>query len=64
MYKISDIINSLSAVELFVEYIHEYDRCSSGMVAGCDEKDENGLAFVKEFENKIPVVFSLKAVVR
>ena len=64
MYKISDIINSLSAVGLFIEYIHEYDRCSSGMVVGCDEEDENGLVFVKEFENKIPVVFSLKAVVR
>jgi len=64
MFKISDIINSLSAAGLFIEYIHEYDRCSSGMLVGCDEEDENGLAFVKEFENKIPVVFSLKAVVR
>ncbi len=64
MYKISDIINSLSAAGLFIEYMHEYDRCSPGMVAGSNETDQNGLAYVKEFENIMPVVFSLKAVIR
>ncbi len=64
MTKISDIVNSLSMSGLFIEYIHEYDRSSYGMVAGSTEKDENGLVYIKEFENKVPVVFSLKAVVR
>ena len=64
MTKVSDIINSLAESGLFIEYMHECDRATYGMVAGAKEKDEEGLVFVKEFEGKVPVVFSLKAVVR
>lgn len=61
-YKISDVINSLSSAGLFIEYINEYDRCDIGM--GGTKRDELGLCYYPEFEGKLPITFSLKAVHR
>lgn len=61
-YKISDIINNLSSTGLFIEYINEYDRCAKGM--GGIKKDNIGLYYYPDFEGKIPITFSLKAVHR
>lgn len=63
MYTIGDIVNSLSQAGLFIEYIHEYDKCSHGM-ASSNSVDEQGLEYVKELLGKIPLILSLKAVVR
>ncbi len=62
MYTIGSIINSLSRAGLFIEYLNEYDRCDSGM--GGIEIDEEGLSYYPALENKLPIVFSLKAVLR
>jgi 2-polyprenyl-3-methyl-5-hydroxy-6-metoxy-1,4-benzoquinol methylase len=64
MYTVGEIINSLSRAGLYLEYFNEYDRCSSGMAQGADLVDEKGLTYFSEFEGKIPLVFSLKAIVK
>ncbi len=62
LYKVSDLVNSLSAAGLFIEYINEYDRAVEGM-AGI-KKDEEDLMYYPEFEGGFPLTFSLKAVHR
>ncbi|MFW6287580.1 MAG: class I SAM-dependent methyltransferase [bacterium] len=62
LYKVSDLINSLSSAGLFVEYIHEYDRAVEGMAGR--ERDENDLMYYPEFEGGLPLTMSLKAVPR
>lgn len=63
MFTIGDIVNSLSQAGLYIEYIHEFDKCSHGM-ASLNSTDEQGLGYVKELLGKIPLTMSIKAVVR
>lgn len=62
MYKMSDLINALSGAGLFVEYLHEHDRCAQGM--GGTKEDEDRLYYHPKLEGMIPLTFSLKAVKR
>ncbi len=61
-YSISEVVNALSSAGLFIEYIHEYDRCAQGM--GGIKRDEKGLCYYPAFEGKLPITFSLKAAPR
>ncbi len=61
-HKMSDIINALADAQLFVTRFLEFDRCDEGM--GGDTKDDRGLMYLKHFEGKLPVGYSLWAVRR
>ncbi|MBP2027167.1 SAM-dependent methyltransferase [Acetoanaerobium pronyense] len=58
-HQLDAIISSLIKSNLFVTYMKEYDRCSPGM--GGLEIDENGLAYLKSLEGKLPLTISIKA---
>lgn len=62
MYTMSDVVNALSDSELFIEYIHEYDRCAKGI--GGTKEDSDKLYYHPKFEGFIPLSFSIKAVKR
>ena len=62
MYTMSGLINSLSEAGLFIEYLHEYDRCVPGM--GGTTPDGEGLLFYPSLEKALPLTFSLKAIPR
>jgi SAM-dependent methyltransferase len=62
MYTMSGLINSLSEAGLFIEYLHEYDRCVPGM--GGTMPDGEGLLFYPSLEKALPLTFSLKAIPR
>lgn len=56
-HKVSDIINALADANIFITKFVEFDRCDEGM--GGDTKDERGLMYLKQFEGKLPVGYSL-----
>jgi SAM-dependent methyltransferase len=58
-HKVSDIINALADAQLFITKFVEFDRCDEGM--GGDTLDERGLMYLKHFEGKLPVGYSLWA---
>ena len=61
-HKVSDIINALAEAQLFILRFIEFDRCDEGM--GGDTKDDRGLMYLKHFEGKLPVGYSLWAAKR
>lgn len=61
-HKVSDIINALAGAQLFVTKFIEFDRCDEGM--GGDTKDDRGLMYLRHFEGKLPVGYSLWAMRR
>lgn len=56
-HKVSDIINALADADIFITRFIEFDRCDEGM--GGDTKDDRGLMYLKHFEGKLPVGYSL-----
>ncbi len=58
-HSISTIINGLISGNLYITYFNEYDRCVKGM--GGSILDKDGLAFYPDFEQKLPLVLSIKA---
>jgi SAM-dependent methyltransferase len=56
-HKVSDIINALADANILITKFIEFDRCDEGM--GGDTKDERGLMYLKHFEGKLPVGYSL-----
>ena len=62
MYKMSDLVNAVSDAGLFIEYLHEYDRCAKGM--GGTKEDGERLCYHPKLEGYIPLTFSMKAVKR
>lgn len=62
MFTLSDLINSLAQAGLFIEFLHEYDRCAPGM--GGTTEDEEGLLYYPTLEGAVPITFSLKATPR
>jgi SAM-dependent methyltransferase len=56
-HKISDIINALADANIFITKFIEFDRCDEGM--GGDTKDVRGLMYLKHFEGKLPIGYSL-----
>ena len=62
MYTMSELVNALSDADLFIEYIHEYDRCAKGI--GGTKEDSEKLFYHPNYEGYIPLSFSLKAVKR
>lgn len=61
-HKVSDIVNALADAQLFITRFNEFDRCDEGM--GGDTKDERGLMYLKYYEGKLPVGYSLWAMRR
>ncbi len=59
MYKVSDLVNAMSDSGLFIEYMHEHDRCAKGM--GGTKEDSEKLYYHKKLEGMIPLTFSLRA---
>lgn len=58
-HSMSTIINGLLNGGLYITYMKEYDRCVKGM--GGSALDEQGLSYYPDFEQKIPLVISIKA---
>ena len=59
MYKVSDIINSLSKAGLTIEFFNEYDSLYFDL--GGMEESRNGQCHFPFFDTKLPFTFSLKA---
>ena len=59
MYTMGELVNSLVAAGLCIDFLHEYDRCASGM--GGTTADEDGLFYYPLLEGALPLTFSIKA---
>lgn len=59
-WKISDIINSLADAGLSIEFLHEYNRMFYKAMPSM-VKHRDGYWYMPGYENKIPLVFTIKA---
>lgn len=59
-WKISDIINALTDAGLCLEFIHEHNRMFYKAMPSM-KKHEDGYWYLPGYENKIPLVFTIKA---
>lgn len=60
-WSLSDIINSLINVGLKIEFLHEFDKMFYKALPQM-KKDKEGWWYLPGFRNKIPLMFSIKAV--
>jgi SAM-dependent methyltransferase len=62
MYSVSGIINSLTGADLQIEFFHEHPgyMCDLGSM----ELRDDGMYYSNHFQDKMPMMFSLKATVR
>ena len=58
-HSMSTIINGLLTGGLYITYINEYDRCVEGM--GGTTLDKDGMSYYPDFEQKLPIILSIKA---
>lgn len=58
-HQMQTILNAFIQNDMYLTMFKEHDRCVSGM--GGSKKDDSGLMYYPELDQKIPLVYSLKA---